>query len=163
MAGPVNTDFDETVLARMSEGESLRSICENLKSAGCPTASRFTQRVLEDTVFATRYARAREMQAEAWADIIREHSAKTRLGEIVTEKGDGSIETKTVDCVDRSRLDVDSLNWLLAKLHPKRDGDQTQTELSGPGGGPQVIRWEKAEEAVKKAAEQSGDPALPGG
>ena len=141
MAGPVNTDFDETVLARMSEGESLRSICENLKSQGCPTASRFTQRVLEDTVFATRYARAREMQAEAWADIIREHSAKTRLGEIVTEKGDGSIETKTVDCVDRSRLEVDSLKWLLAKLHPKRYGEKVQNEITGADGGPVQLSW----------------------
>ena len=141
MAGPVNTDFDETVLARMSEGESLRSICADLKDKGCPTAGRFVQRVLEDETFAKLYARARELQYEAWADMIRERSALNRPGEIVTEKSDGSVETKIIDCVDRSRLEVDSLKWLLAKLHPKRYGEKVQNEITGADGGPVQLSW----------------------
>ncbi len=125
----------------MAEGESLRSICADLKDFGCPAASTFCGRVIDDKVFAERYARARELQFEAWACVIREQSSKCRPGEIVTTKAEGGVETKTVDCVDRSKLEVDSLKWLLAKLHPKRYGDRQQVELGGPDGGPVVLQW----------------------
>jgi hypothetical protein len=144
VAGPVNTDFDDEVLARISEGESLRAICADLKDFGCPAASTFCGRVIDDKSFAERYARARDLQYEAWACLIREQSAKCRLGEIVTEKGDGTVETKTVDSVDRSKLEVDSLKWLLAKLHPKRYGDKLAV-----GGaddlGPVQLSWKSRE------------------
>jgi len=123
----------------MAEGESLRQVCANLKDFGCPSASRFVQRVLEEESFAKRYARARDLQAEAWSDIIREQSQKCRTGDIVTEKADGGREVKTVDCVDRSRLEVDSLKWLLAKLHPKRYGDKVTQQIEGSDGGPVKI------------------------
>ena len=140
MADDEKRDFAAEVLARISEGESLRAICADLKEFGCPSAATFHARVLDDKVFAERYARARDLQYEAWACLIREKSEKCRVGEIVTEKSDGTVETKTVDSVDRSRLEVDSLKWLLAKLHPKRYGDKLAV-----GGaddlGPVQLSW----------------------
>jgi hypothetical protein len=84
----------------------------------------FCGRVIDEKPFAERYARARELQCEARADMIIEESRKCRMGEIVTEKSDGNREVKTVDCVERSRLAVDAMKWTLAKLHPKRYGDK---------------------------------------
>ena len=165
MAGPVNRDFDAEVLARMAEGESLRSICADLKDFGCPSASRFVQRVVfaetePDKEFAKRYARARELQCEAWADEIREESRKCRPGETVTEKGDGSVEVKRGDCVERSRLAVDALKWTLAKLHPKKYGDKLAV-----GGaedlGPVIVRFAESQEEARRINGGDTAPALP--
>jgi hypothetical protein len=134
VAGQTNRDFDAEVLSRMAEGESLRHICSDLKAFGCPAASTFCGRVIDDKSFAERYARARELQCEAWADEIREESHKCRFGEIETTKPDGGVEIRKVDCVDRSRLAVDALKWTLAKLHPKKYGDKVeQTQIHEVG------------------------------
>jgi len=139
MAGATNRDFDAEVLARIAEGESLRGICSDLKEFGCPAASTYCGRVIDDKQFAERYARARDMQFEAWSDEIRRASQKHREGEIVTEKGDGTVERKHVDCVERSKLEVDSLKWLLSKLKPGRYGDKLA--VTGAEGGPLVVQW----------------------
>ena len=91
-------------------------------------------------MFAERYARARELQCEAWADEIREESRKSRLGTKTVEKPDG-VEITTGDSVDRSRLAVDALKWTLAKLHPKKYGDKVTTEITGKDGGPIQYGW----------------------
>ena len=124
----------------MAEGESLRAICSDLKDSGCPAASTFCGRVLDDKEFSERYARARELQCEAWADEIREESRKSRLGTKIVEKPDG-VEITTGDSVDRSRLAVDALKWTLAKLHPKKYGDKVTTEVTGANGGPILYGW----------------------
>lgn len=141
MAGQTNRDFDTEVLDRIAEGETLRAVCADLKDYGCPTAGRFCQRVLEDDAFAKRYARAREMQCEAWADEIREESRKCRPGEVTTQKADGGVEVKTIDCVERSRLAVDAMKWTLAKLHPKKYGDKVEQRIGGLDGGPIEFKW----------------------
>ena len=56
------------------------------------------------------------------------------IGTKTKETADG-IETWTGDCVDRTRLMLDTRKWLLAKLQPKKYGDRVQTELCGPDGG----------------------------
>ena len=133
-------DFLEEILARMSEGESVRSICADLKEAGCPSAAWVHAKVIDDKAFGERYARARDLQCEAWADKIYEESQRCRPGVTETEKGDGTVERKTGDCVERSRLAVDALKWTLAKLHPRKYGDKLAV-----GGaddlGPVVISW----------------------
>lgn len=140
MAGETNRDFDSEVLGRMAEGESLRAICAELKEFGCPAASSFHRRVLEEPGFAERYARGRELQCEAWADEIREESRKCRIGEKTKETKDG-MEVTTGDNVDRSRLAVDALKWTLAKLHPKKYGDKVTAEITGKDGGPILYGW----------------------
>jgi hypothetical protein len=124
VAGQINRDFDEDVLSRMAEGESLRSICRDLKDFGCPSASMFCGRVLDDKAFAERYARARELQCEAWGDRIIEEATRARPGERTKTTVEGGVEVTTGDCVERSRLAVDALKWTLAKLHPKKYGEK---------------------------------------
>lgn len=142
MAGPTNRDFDSEVLLRVSEGESLRQVCADLKDFGCPTAGRFCQRVLDDDAFAKRYARAREMQCEAWADKIYLEASTPKLGEKTELDAGGNVVKVTQgDTVDRSRLTVDALKWLLARLHPKRYGDKVEQRVGGLDGGPIQFSW----------------------
>ena len=66
---------------------------------------------------AERYARARERQAER------------RAAEIVE-----IADTEPDAAVARNR--IEARKWTAAKLLPKRYGDKTTTEITGPGGGP---------------------------
>jgi len=51
---------------------------------------------------------------------------------------DGSVQgwKENGEAIQRSRLRVDTRKWLLSKLQPKKYGDKTAHEHSGPGGGP---------------------------
>jgi hypothetical protein len=120
--------FDEAIfaeiMARIAEGESLRAICGS-DVERYPSESTVRGWVIADepSGVSARYAHARELQYEAWSDRIEQVASKCREGVIVTE-GPKGTETKYVDMVDRSRLEVDSLKWLLAKLHPKKYGEK---------------------------------------
>ena len=141
VAQDASRDFDSEVLGRMAEGESLRSICRDLKDFGCPAASTFCAKVLDDKQFAERYARARQLQCDAWGDRIIAEALNCRMGEKTKVTSEGGVEVTTGDCVDRSRLAVDALKWTLAKLHPKKYGDKVTQEIGGIGGGPILYGW----------------------
>ena len=85
--------------------------------------------------------RARALQWEHWADRIRLESSTPNICEKVKCGKDG-VETTTGDNIDRSRLSVDSMKWLLSKLAPKKYGDKLQTEITGAEGGPLIISWQ---------------------
>ena len=140
MAVETNRDFATEVLDRMAEGESLREVCADLKDQGCPSASYYVKLALKDSDFYQRYACAREMQCEAWADKIYHEATRNRIGEKTKVCADGSEEVTTGDNVDRSRLVVDALKWTLAKLHPKRYGDKQALEVTGKDGAP-LYTW----------------------
>jgi terminase small subunit-like protein len=83
-------------------------------------------------------ARARELQAELWADEILE-IADDGTNDWVERKRCGvDITEFDREHVMRSSLRVDSRKWLLARLLPKKYGDKVQAEHSGPGGAPLV-------------------------
>ncbi len=85
--------------------------------------------------FWQQYARAREAQAEVWADEIVS-IADEATGDTTTDK-DGK-ETVNHEHIQRSRLRVDTRKWIAAKLLPKRYGDKMQH--TGEGGGPIRVR-----------------------
>src|SRR3954469_21620442 len=136
------TDFSEDVAdricARLAEGESLRAICASDDMPGKTTVFVWLQARPE---FRDQYARAREAQAEHWADEILEiaddgsHDVKTieRKGELV--------EVVDHDVVQRSRLRVETRKWLLSKLAPRKYGDKL--ELGSDPDKPVVTRIER--------------------
>jgi len=119
------------VMDMIADGQSVTEAC---REAAVPRAT-LLRWVIDDTPkgIADRYARARELQYEVWADRILEESSRVRIGDKVkrsaiadkdgNETGAFDVETTTGDMVERSRLHVDSLKWLLARLHPKKYGD----------------------------------------
>ena len=67
------------------------------------------------------------------------HIADTPLeGEIseegVDSKGQGFSKTTRRDMIEHRRLQVDTRKWALARMSPKKYGDRTALEHSGPGG-----------------------------
>lgn len=123
--------FIEEICTRVSDGETLNEVCADLKDFGGPPPSTFRSWCLNDKVLFEQYARARELQWEYWADRIRTESAKPQIGEKTETDASGSIvKITTGDTVDRSRLSVDSMKWLLSKLAPKKYGDRLQADVT---------------------------------
>ncbi|XSC46790.1 hypothetical protein ACF1BQ_014560 [Bradyrhizobium sp. RDT10] len=103
----------------MAGGEGLRKICEDPEM---PSRQTFLRWIEKDTGRQNRYQAAREALMDWYGE------------EILTIAWDSSRDTipaegkKPARCdnewVNRSRLKVDTLKFLMAKLHPKRYGDK---------------------------------------
>jgi hypothetical protein len=100
----------ERICQRLAAGESLSAICE---AADMPAKSTVTGWVLADHEgFAAQYARAREAQAEHYAE---------EIVQIADTEADPQ----------RARVRVDARKWTASKLLPKRYGDRVELEHSG--------------------------------
>ena len=113
-----------------------RGIGAILNGLGNPiNPSTFYRWLQQDEELCKRYARARADQAQVMADEITQIADNTQEGVIVTEKADGSVETKRADMLEHRKLRIESRQWLAAKLLPKVYGERIQQEHSGPDGG----------------------------
>lgn len=104
------TDYTEEladlICERIALGESLRSICED---EDIPAMSTVFKWLNEHTQFSEQYARAREEQAEAFAD------------EIVTIADDAAPDGA---CISKAKLQIEARKWTASKLKPKKYGDK---------------------------------------
>jgi hypothetical protein len=125
-------ELADLICERLADGESLRSICSEEEMPNKATVFRW---LAANRAFSDQYARAREEQAESLADeivsIADEGETKSLIG-----KDDETIVVYDSTAVARNRLRVDARKWVASKLKPKRYGDKTTTELTGPDGGP---------------------------
>src|SRR5262249_10197588 len=85
-------EIEEAILDRLRDGETLREIC---KSAGMPRESAVRAWASEDTSFAEKYRRARELGYQKMADDLLEIA-----------------DAKTGD-PHRDRLRVETRKWIL--------------------------------------------------
>lgn len=127
---PQIPDILAEVFRRMSLGESLLSICSDEDDFGCPPAPTIRLWVLNDTPtgIAAQYARARELQYEAWSDQIIDAADKPLIGIKRKSTAEGAWEETEGDNVDRARLKVDARKWILSKLAPKKYGDKVAVD-----------------------------------
>lgn len=125
-------ELADKICAMLASGLTLRSICQEPQM---PTEACVRHWAIEDRDgFFSQYSRARDIGLDCLADLTLETSGTPVIGEVRTQKSDGTVEIKTGDTVDRSRLHVDTLKWYLCKLAPKRYGDRLHQEHSGPNG-----------------------------
>lgn len=110
-----NQETAAIILERIAGGESLREIA---KSEGIPSRPTIYQWLSENAEFADQYARAREDQADTYAD------------EIAAIADDESIPT------DSRRVRIDARKWIACKLKPRKYGDKLDHTLASPSGGP---------------------------
>lgn len=120
------------ICARLAEGESLRGICADKDMPDKATVMRW---LAANTEFRDQYARAREVQADFWAEQIIEIS-DTPVEGVRTEDGKDGTKTVREDMLGHRRLQVDTRKWLMARMAPKKYGDRLTQEVSGPAGGP---------------------------
>lgn len=103
-------DLADLILMKVSCGDTLRGACREL---GVEESTVRHWSINNVNGFAPRYARARELQAEAWCDDLatlhERHRNDPTLG----------------------RLELDSKKWLMSKNHVKRFGDKVTAVLEG--------------------------------
>lgn len=115
-------EIADEICRLLASGESLNAIC---KSEHMPARSTVYLWIVNNTNgFSDKHARAREAQQWAFADDIVEMADRDRICEKVTIKADGSEEIVRLDQVDRSRLQVDSRKWLMARLARRTFGEK---------------------------------------
>lgn len=111
---------------------SLRDICKEIGLAKS-TVLGWAEFPDEDKRkdFAERYHQARQIQAEAMFDEIREiadDSSKDKIKKLV---GGKLIEVVDHEHIMRDKLRVDARKWILSKMKPERFGDAIKVDHSG--------------------------------
>ena len=101
-------ELADLICERMSNGESLRSICREIGLL----PSTVIMWMNHNKVFFEQYAQARQKQADSYADMILDEAFNTHDAQI-------------------GRLRVDALKWVASKLAPKRYGDKVEVEQTG--------------------------------
>lgn len=118
----------DEICCRIAGGETLSQIC---RDDYMPARSTIAGWVLDNYQnFSGKYARAKDLQLDYWADEtidIADDSSNDWI-ERETEKG-RLVEVPNTELVQRARLRIDSRKWLLSKLKPERYGDSLK--LSG--------------------------------
>ncbi len=126
----------DTICERLVNGESLRAICLDDKMPALGTVLRW---VGEKDAFREQYSRARELQADVLFDETLKIADTPMLGVKTVRKASGT-ETTEGDMIEHRRLQIDTRKWLAGKLKPKKYGDRSNVEVSGPDGGPIEVK-----------------------
>jgi hypothetical protein len=125
-------EMGDYICERLIEGDSLRAICRDDDMPAPGTVLRW---VANNPEFRIQYTRAREEQAETYADQIIAIADEER----VTVKDDKGEEVQVVFdnvAVNRNRLRIDARKWVASKLKPKKYGDRITQEVPGADGAP---------------------------
>lgn len=123
MPGGRSVSYSDEIAERLCDeiarGRSLVSVCDEDWAPTSMTVYRWLrgERGAPST-FGDRYARAREMQAERFAD------------EVV------SIADDMDDDAQSRRVRVDARKWAAGKLMPKKYGDRASLDIGGQPGNP---------------------------
>lgn len=102
------------ICTRIMNGESLRTICE---TEGMPRRETVHRWLAENETFSLQYARARDTQADTYADDI------VAIADQATDK----------DSAAAAKVRVDARKWVAAKLKPKRYGDKLDLDQTVDG------------------------------
>lgn len=127
----------DTICFRIAGGESLRTICLDRAMPSRRTVLNWLSDGSRED-FCAKYARAREAQADFYAEEIIEIADTPEIGVKTVTKESGT-ETTEGDMIEHRRLRVAARQWYAERVAPKRWGTKVQNELSGPDGGPLQI------------------------
>jgi hypothetical protein len=130
-----------TICERLVGTESLRKICSDEDMPSTTTVFRWLE---AHESFREQYARAREMQADAFADEMTDIADTPMVGVIkkITEDG---VEITEEDMLGHRKLRIDTRKWIASKLKPKRYGDKIDHTHGGDATRPIVITSTDAE------------------
>jgi len=119
-------DLAQTICERIAAGESLRKICDDDGMPCHVTVIRWLAKLPE---FATRHARAREQQAQTFVDKMLDIAESEPERHPIT----GALDPASVTHI-RNR--VATMQWLAAKLNPKKYGDKVDLNHGGQTDNP---------------------------
>lgn len=111
----------DEICARHADGETLNEIC---RDEHMPSSSAVRRWVIDDIDgFAARYARARDLLLEHWADESIGIADDGRNDWMERHGKEDKGWQANGEHIQRSRLRIDQRKWLLSKLKPERYGD----------------------------------------
>ena len=104
----------ERICTELALGRSLVTICNSQDMPARQTVFRWLD---QNTEFRDRYARAREIQADTFAD---------EIVDLADNAEDANL----------ARIQIDARKWAAAKQRPSKYSERVVSELMGKGGGP---------------------------
>lgn len=107
------------------DGKSIRAICS---AEGMPSKSTVFKWLSINKDFADQYARAKEAQAEQFAEELME------IADDISNDVTGELEFPNGVAVQRAKLRVDTRKWIASKLLPKKYGDKLDMNHTGTIG-----------------------------
>ena len=125
-------EVSEQICEQMAGGKGLRAICAQ---EGMPHRGTVLKWLNDRPDFASRYAQAREALMDWYAEEILK-IAFDDSGDLIID-GDRVMSGHHV--VARARLKIDTVRWIMAKLHPGKYGDKAT--LLDNNSGPITISW----------------------
>ena len=136
------------ICRRISEGETMRAI---LKTPGMPAWTTVHEWRQADESFRQDLLRAREQQAEVWAEEVKELT---------------DAELPTHEAIGRARLRMQSRQWLAGKYNPTYADKPTQVGVNVGVGvviteAERVKLIERHERAMLANQRKSGEPPSP--
>lgn len=114
----------ERICNMLAEGWTLNQICEEVGFPKKTTVLRWLRRKELDE-FRCQYARAREDQADHWADELIDIADDGRNDWMTIKRGGEDVEVPNPEVLQRSRLRVDTRKFLMSVCKPKKYGTQT--------------------------------------
>lgn len=109
-------DMADKICEKISGGLSLRAICAE---PGMPARGTVYRWLIENADFQDQYTRAREKQADYFAEEIIEiaDSAKAESA-----------------AVSKAKLQIDARKWAASKIAPKKYGDKQEIDVKSSDG-----------------------------
>ena len=141
-ANEYTQEIADKICLRLSQGESLRSIC---RDSEFPAQSTVFKWLTEQKAFSERYAQAQERKMEAWQESLDE-IADEALAE-VKKCDDPKIASALVQAY---RAKIDTRKWSMSKLAPKKYGEKIQQEHSGELGIKTIVVSQDRKKAQPK-------------
>ena len=106
---PFNQDTAKHICDLIESGMTLNAICQLPDVPSIPTVYKWLDNQPE---FFQNYARARQKQADTFADMVMTEAFNSHDAQI-------------------GRLRIDALKWTASKLAPKKYGDKVEVEQTG--------------------------------
>lgn len=130
--GRPSSSYDAKIADRVceliAEGKAVRKICGTDGIPSWPTIRRW---LIENDEFRTQYARAREEQADGFADEIITLSIRVTDPSKAMDADGTPLPELTPD---QARVAIDARKWMAGKLRPKVYGDTGRLELDPSDG-----------------------------
>jgi transposase-like protein len=116
-------ELSAEICARLSEGESMRSVCRDESMPSARTLFNWMRAYPE---FLQQYTRAKEESADALSDEMLDIADDGSNDWMERKNAEGEVTGWQVngEHVQRSRLRVETRKWIASKLKPKKYGDK---------------------------------------
>jgi len=116
------------ICERIASGESLREIC---KPEDFPDKSTVFRWIASNNEFRDQYARAKEAQAEAFADELLDIADDGTNDWMARNGEDNAGWVANGEHIQRSKLRVDTRKWVMSKLLARKYGDKLDLNHGG--------------------------------